>query len=59
MPPGLAPRKEEIEIIPSGKVYVHVITIDRWINVDQDSQVKRVPGQVNALGKGFYTLKVR
>jgi hypothetical protein len=49
------PRKEEIEIIPSGKVYLHVTTIDRWINVDQDSQVKRVPGMVNALGKGFYT----
>ena len=49
------PREEEIEIIPSGKVYLHVTTIDRWINVDQDSQVKRVPGMVNALGKGFYT----
>ncbi|CAB4032412.1 Hypothetical predicted protein [Paramuricea clavata] len=49
------PPKNEIKSINSGKVYLHVTTIDRWGNVDQASQVKRVPGMVNALGRGFYT----
>ena len=49
------PPKDDMTIIPSGTPYVHVTTTERWMNVDEDTYVNRVPGNVNALGKGFYT----
>ena len=47
--------QEEMKIILAGTRYVHVTTTDNWKNIDNDSQVKRKKGKVNALGSGFYT----
>ena len=47
--------QEEMKIILAGTRYVHVTTTDNWKNIDNDSQVKRKKGRVNALGSGFYT----
>ena len=49
------PQEDEKIIIYAGAPYLHVTTTDRWANVDTDEHVYRVPGNVNALGKGFYT----
>ncbi|XP_028412166.1 uncharacterized protein LOC114534889 [Dendronephthya gigantea] len=49
------PKQEDIGEIPAGTLFGHCTSKWRWNTASADIDIKRTKGNVNAVGKGFYT----